>query len=465
MKNTKSVTIALITIIIISSIIIAYNKNWFQQTSPTIAPLTRHMSLTLEIYGNANMDDKIDEDDITYVQQIINGVIPVTQFADANKDGIIDNKDIDQISAIINSQATKLHMLDGIKRDIVVSLPANRVIAEYTQNAELVKILGIENIVVGVDSGLDPVKHILFPDNADSITSVGNFGEPNYEAILNLHPTTLLVFGPATTDYNKNKVTHLPGVDVIYLGLYTPNVTNPEDSTFLQGILKAGYIFNKVSRATEYANWLLDITSSISSKVSTIPVNQRRTVLIASNTQVNRAYVAMDTLGQACILAGGINIANAPTGSTTYYATLEPEYILSQNPRYIFIHTVKDYFGIGINEPAHEIDTKELTGMKTDLQQYVAQPAFDTLDAVKNNNIYMISGDFRNNAMGGTLGAVYMAKILYPDVFTDLNPQTVHQEYITRFLRLNYSLDTNGVYLYPPITVNGDTIGIPNEAK
>jgi iron complex transport system substrate-binding protein len=57
-----------------------------------------------------------------------------------------------------------------------------------------------------------------------------------------------------------------------------------------------------------------------------------------------------------------------------------------------------------------------------------------------------------------------MAKVLYPDVFADFNPQTIHQEYITNFLRLDYNLDTNGVFMYPAIIVNGDTVGIPNGA-
>jgi iron complex transport system substrate-binding protein len=57
-----------------------------------------------------------------------------------------------------------------------------------------------------------------------------------------------------------------------------------------------------------------------------------------------------------------------------------------------------------------------------------------------------------------------MAKILYPDVFSDFNPQAIHQEYLTHFLRLNYNLDTNGVFLYPPVTINGDTVGVPNGA-
>jgi iron complex transport system substrate-binding protein len=511
MHKTVIAGIVLIAIIISSSAIIGYSQNWFQSTEseatptpqptattpptstpttqptatshptatiqptataqPTVAPTTQPttvaaMNLTLEIYGNANMDDKIDTSDVTYVQQIISGSKTSTQFADANRDGVIDDNDLAQVNAIISGQETKLYLLDGSKTNITVSLPANRVIVEYNQNTELVRILGVENLVVGVDSGVDPVKNIFFPDNAASITSVGSMSSPDYEKILNLNPTTLLVFSPGSgsSATTAQKASHLPGVDVVYLGLYNPNVTKPEDSRFIQGVLKAGYIFNKVPRATEYANWILNLTSTINAKVNTIPIDQRHTVYLTNSPTLGseRAYVALDTLGQACILAGGTNIANAPAGSTALSVTLEQEYVVSQNPDYIFLHTVRYTYGGGTNEPAQGIDATDPTGMKTVLQQFCSQSAYANLAAVKNNHVYMIAGDFRNNAMGGTLGAVYMAKILYPDTFTDLNPQTIQQEYITKFLRLNYNLDTNGVFLYPAITVNGDTVGIPN---
>jgi iron complex transport system substrate-binding protein len=515
MKTITIAAIALIAIVVISSAVIGYSQNWFQQTpsatptpsptsnptanpteQPTTSPTTNPtatanptatvtaqptpvpttqpttvaaMNLTLEIYGNANMDDKIDSQDVTALNQIIGGTKTVTQFADANRDGTVDASDVAQVNAIIAGTATKLYLLDGSKNNITVSLPANRLIVEYNQNTEFVRILGVENLVVGVDSGVDPVKTLFFPDNAANITSVGGMSAPDYEKILNLHPTTLLVFSPGsgTSATTADKAAHLPGVDVVYLGLYNPNVTKPEDSRFIQGILKGGYIFNKVPRATEYANWILNLTSTINAKVNTIPVNQRHTVYLSNSPTLGseRAYVALDTLGQACILAGGTNIANAPAGSTAFSVTLEKEYVVSQNPDFIFLHTVRYTYGGGTNEPAQGIDATDPTGMKTVLQQFCTQAAYANLTAVKNNHVYMIAGDFRNNAMGGTLGAVYMAKVMYPELFADFNPQAIHQEYITKFLRLNYNLDTNGVYLYPSITVNGDTVGIPNGAS
>ncbi|MGB9842328.1 MAG: ABC transporter substrate-binding protein, partial [Candidatus Bathyarchaeales archaeon] len=88
-----------------------------------------------------------------------------------------------------------------------------------------------------------------------------------------------------------------------------------------------------------------------------------------------------------------------------------------------------------------------------------------SVNAFKNNRVYIIAGDFRNNAMGGVLGAVYLSKVLYPNLFSDWNPQAIHQEYITKFLRLNYNLDVHGVFLYPALNINGDLVGIPNGAQ
>jgi iron complex transport system substrate-binding protein len=510
-KMTSKTTLAgilLIVIIVSSTAIIGYNQNWFQPTpeptatpqptattqpteqptataqptatnkptataqptpKPTTQPTTvEAMDLTLEIYGNANMDDKIDASDVAYIQQIISGARDSTQFADANKDGIVDSADIAQVNAIINRNAEKLYLLDGNKDDISVSLPKTRIIVEYNQNTELIRILELENLVVGVDSGVDPVKSLFFPENHANIASVGGMSSPDYEAILNLNPDILLTFSPgsSTASSPAEKASKLPGVDVVYLGLYNPNVTAPEDSRFIQGILKAGYIFNKVDRATEYANWILDLTSTINAKVNTIAENQRHTVLLTNSPTLgtSRAYVALDTLGQACILAGGSNIAQAPSGSTVFSVPLDDEFIIQQDPDYIFLHTVRYTYGGGANEPAQGIDANDPTGMATVLQEYVSKTAYADLAAIRNNHVYLIAGDFRNNAMGGTLGAVYMAKILYPDVFADFNPQAIHQEYITQFLRLNYDLDTQGVFLYPAITINGDTVGIPNGA-
>jgi iron complex transport system substrate-binding protein len=509
MKTATIAAILLIVIVTVSTGVIGFTQNWFQAnptptptasptqnptptatteptatTKPTTKPTaTAHptavpttqpttvdeMDLTLEIYGNANMDDKVDSSDVTYLQQIIGGSKTVTQFADTNMDGTVDANDVTQLNALLDRTADKIYLVDGNGKNVSVSIPATRVVVEYNQNTELMRILEIEDLVVGVDSGVEPVKQLFFPDTYQSIVSVGGMSNPDYEVILNLNPTTILTFSPgsASSASPYEKAAHLPGIDVIYLGLYSQNVTNPEDSRFIQGVLKAGYIFDKVDRATEYANWILDLTSTIKDKVNTIPEADRQTALITNSPTIGsaKAYLARDTLGQALILAGGSNIAPTPEGSTALSVVLDTEEVIEQDPDFIFLHTVRYTYGGGTNDPAQGIDANDPTGMQTVLQDYVSQAAYVDLTAVTSNHVYMIAGDFRNNAMGGTLGAVYMAKILYPTVFSDYNPQTIHQYYITHFLGLsNYNLDTNGVWLYPALNINGDTVGYPNGA-
>ncbi len=480
MAMKKPILISIIlSIILVSSIIVGYSQNWFQtatqfphpETSnlPIITPQnatppsSSSMNLVLEIFGNANMDDTIDEQDIEYVDSIISGNTASTRFADANNDGQINESDKDQITALIDGNATYIVLIDGNGATISVSLPANRIVVEYIQNIELMRILQLENQVVGIDYAVEMLKTKYFPD-IPSVASVGNMYTPDYEAVLNLNPNILLTFSSDTAE----KVSKLSGVDVVFLGLYYPNVTSPEASAFIQGVLKAGYIFDRVPQATEYAKWLLNLTETIRSKVSTLTESEKHTVLLtnypyAPSTAI-KAYATIDTLGQVCILSGGSNIAETSISYLNSSAVnVDSEWVLEQDPEYIFLHTVRYTFsGLMNSDPAQGLDVNDITSITQCLENYVSQPVFANLQAVKNNNVYIIAGDFRNNAMGGVLGAVYLSNILYPDLFTDLNAEVIHQEYITKFLRLDYDLDKEGVFLYPGLSINDNLIGIPD---
>ena len=69
-------------------------------------------SIRLRIYGNANGDDYINNDDIKIVQKIIDENIvdwkKTYYFADADHDGKITENDIDVIKKIINGEKTKM---------------------------------------------------------------------------------------------------------------------------------------------------------------------------------------------------------------------------------------------------------------------------------------------------------------------------------------------------------------------
>ena len=59
---------------------------------------------TLDIFGNANLDDTIDEMDVAYVEGVIKGTNTATNLSDANFDGKVDLQDVNQIEKIISCQ-------------------------------------------------------------------------------------------------------------------------------------------------------------------------------------------------------------------------------------------------------------------------------------------------------------------------------------------------------------------------
>jgi len=464
MKNRVTIAI-IISLIIVSSIIIAgYNLNWFSQQESESHQVSA-LSLILEVFGNANMDDVIDDKDIDYLNKIIDGSADVTQFADATYDGNVNESDIEQVTAIINGDASYISLLDGNGEPLTVSLPVNRIIIEYLSNAELVRALNLEDNVVGIDYAVDMLKSFYFPENAENLVCIGQMYTPDYEAVLNVNPNVILTFSKVTDE----KAEKLPGVDVVFLGLYYPNVTHPEDSSFVQGILKAGYIFDRVTEAKDYVDWLLDLTDTLRSQTSTLTENEKPKVFITNYpydgaATTVKAYVTIDTLGQVCILAGGSNIGQSLSGYfDSSSIAVDAEWIIETNPEYVFLHTVRyTYSGIMKADPAHGYSVDDPTSLSECLAAYMSKPEFADIAAVKNGNVYIIAGDFRNNGMGGVLGAVYMAKILHPDLFTDLDPEAVHQEFITRFMRLDYSLDEHGAFLYPAINIDNNLMGLPN---
>ena len=68
----------------------------------SVSTLGAGSDFTLGIFGNANMDDTIDEKDVAYVEGVIKRTNAATILSDANYDDKVDSQDVDQIKQIIN---------------------------------------------------------------------------------------------------------------------------------------------------------------------------------------------------------------------------------------------------------------------------------------------------------------------------------------------------------------------------
>jgi iron complex transport system substrate-binding protein len=420
---------------------------------------------TLHVYGNANMDDVIDERDIEYVRGIIDGRYEITDLADANRDGVIDEEDIAQIEAIINSEEKVLWILDGNGEPVAVHKPVERIVVEYLDNAELVHILGSVDKVVGVEIAV-AMSEVQFPE-LSTRQNVGRMSEPDYEAVLSVNPDILLTFSPMNI---KTKATNLPGVDVIFLGLYYPDLLNIDECRFTDGVMKLGYILDAEDRAKEYVDWRLGWIDLIRSRTENLADEEKPKVLISSYQNFDtggtvRTYSKMDTLTQMSILAGGKNLAEDLPDffGTSYRIEVDPEWVIEEDPEIIVLHSVSITYGGAVYRPANGFDTNDPTEMREAREDFMNNAAMSEVSAVKSGNVYLQAGSFRNDATGGLIGAAYMAKAFHPDIFEDLDPEIIFQEYLDRFAGHNYNLDEQGIFFYPPIVKGkGQLAGIPD---
>ena len=109
-------------------------------------------NFTLNIFGNANRDDLIDDKDITYIEGILNGANEQTDLADANQDGKVDQGDIDRINEIIDGTESELYYVNVFGNTSKIKHPLNNIIIIYDNLAEIIRILGAEDRVVGIDT-------------------------------------------------------------------------------------------------------------------------------------------------------------------------------------------------------------------------------------------------------------------------------------------------------------------------
>jgi iron complex transport system substrate-binding protein len=400
----------------------------------------------LGIFGNANMDDDLDEKDIDYLEGVIKGANPATNLSDANYDGKIDSLDIDQVKETIDGTEKELVAVDGGGNAVRIRMPVKRVVVEYMDTAELMRTLDETDIVVGVSNCMTENKK-QFPDLGER-ASIGKVfpGEPNYEAILALNPDLYLTFSNTGAEERAEK---LPGVAILYLGMYYPDLVNLSNSTYIDGVNKLGYILNKRERAKEYIDWYTGLLNKIKSRTDPLSEDEKPRVFMAARIQSQsiefKMHPYVDKLSQMCAIAGGkdiVEILPEFLHPTQYTMTLDPEWIIEQDPSFIFVHDARTPYGYDMDDPTRMGQTREI---------FMNHTMLTNVAAIKTENVYVLNGIFRNDGSGGVIGALYIAKLLHPDLFKDLDPQAIHQEYLTRFQHLDFDLDKHGVFVYPPL--------------
>jgi iron complex transport system substrate-binding protein len=375
---------------------------------------------TLDIFGNANMDDTIDEKDVAYVEDVIKGTSSATNLSDANYDGKIDALDVDQIELIINGEDKELTFIDSADRIVTVRKPIERLVVLGSYDPEALRILDATERIVGIGTGISEMKE-FYPEICN-LPTVGKWNDPDIEAIISLKPDAVLTYGTTPSIDVENALKNA-NIQMIRLNLYSEIAP--------QSLEKLGYIFDKENEAKKYSVYVNTYINDIKSRTKGISDDKKPKIYIESRIP----YLTLDiggTADLACVCAGGKNIAAKYNGTE-----LDPEWIVEQNPDIIVRwSTVAQSAGYSVTDPSKLISMRD---------EVLNRQNFAEISAIKNKSVYIFGSDVMY--LRGFIGIIYMARWFYPDLFNDLDPEAIHKEYLEKFQGMPYQ----GVYVYPPL--------------
>ncbi len=380
----------------------------------------------LGIFGNANEDDTMDMRDVTCIERMINGLAPATPLADARYDGKLDVRDLTQTQKIIAEKETILTIEDERKKAVTFQKPLQRVIPEHITSLAALRILNAGKTIVSIGStAVQKCMGPAFLQGLAGLPTIGGYGQPDYEAILRLNPDILIAYR-CTTLQEK-----LPGVTVFYAGYGEPY--SPEN--LATDMRKLGALFDTRDQAEEYIDWHNKYLSMIRKRTSRLLEHEKP-----------RVYTFYPLLGfymcrgtyPPIKLAGGISIGQDL--GPEFAVPVDPEWVIAQNPDVIIGAAIPDRGAYDTNDASQLIEQRN---------QVLNRPELSHVLAVEKKRVY-----FQNNYALGLfpnfiLSVVYYAKWLHPDLFEDLDPRAVHQEYLDRFQRIDFQVREHGVFVHP----------------
>ena len=390
-------------------------------------------SYTLNIFGNANMDDAINESDIAYLEDVMAGRSPATELSDANLDGIVDGKDIEQVEKLIDGTGEQLtlkaYTIYEELMNVTIPMPVERIVVLNLACAESVRGIKARDMVVGVGSSLvEGSNRDFFPEMID-LPTVGKWSEPDIEAIISLNPD-IVIADLRTPDPEKlEDKLEGTGITVVRMGFTYPDYSSSE-------IMALGYILDRKDDARELNSFAGKYSDLIEERLSSIAESERPRVYPIYYTSADLWKTGSNgsIVDMLCGLAGGENIAHDLTGGTGgMYPTVDPEWVVGENPQIIFT-----WSSPGGYSPANDTAMRELW------TKIVQAPELSRVDAAKDERVHLMTTEITSRPRW-FVGLSYLAKWFYPEKFPDLDPEAIHKEYLERFQGLKYQ----GIFVYP----------------
>jgi iron complex transport system substrate-binding protein len=332
-------------------------------------------------------------------------------------------------------------MMDGFGRAVTVPVHPEQIICSGSGCLRYIVYLGAQDKVVGVDSiekQAQPQEgraYAITNPQFAALPLIGEFrGKDDPEKIIGIGPDLIFKTGSSGTAYatsaaEADTLQNKTGLPVIAFP-YGSLRTGAEKAELYGALRLLGKNLGKDSRAEELIAYIDGLTADLERRTKDIPADQQKTVYIGGVSAAGaHGIISTEPAYPPFIWVHAKNIAE---GSGSQHADISKEIIVDGDPEFLFI----------------DVGTTQMDNQGA-IGELKTNPAYTGLTAVKQGNVYgVLPYNFYNTNYETVLAdAYFIGKVLYPDRFSDIDPQVKADEIYTKFVGKPVFSDINRNYM------------------
>lgn len=406
--KTQIIAIAVAAILVAGGVGFFLLNNGGNKESPG-----KKIESTLALYGNANNDLDVNDEDLALIDEIISGEKKAVNYplADANKDGVVDEKDKALVTKIKNQEPCTVYAVsytpDGKQTFVSIEYPMKNVVPFGTNMlVSLINAGGVDKTVgvfrIGYENAESSLKAKV---DLGEIRNYGASSRTVSDTVFNAftaHDGELVAageggIGALLLDHSANTLNErydsleAAGIPILRLAVADPY--EEIGSTLLIGFLMGG---DSKTIAMKYATESLKVINEVQG-------------MIASLTESTKSTYISITMGKyVCQNDSTYNQAGRYGGGIPYYLTNDSfasTYVGSSSTKMDSAEALSNYDDVNFILSNRTIDIKKNPGetLKEDWDEY--KEFFVNLDCYK-NLVYV------NNLLPGAVKIAFVAAIL-----------------------------------------------------
>ena len=317
---------------------------------------------------------------------------------------------------------------DGYSRTVVIPANPQTFVCSGSGCLRYISYLGAQDMIIGVDSQEKKVQtnearaYAIANPQFKDLPLIGEMrGKDDPEKIIGIGPqvifkTASLAEQPAAAIAAADTLQNKTGIPVIEMP-YGDLATEQGRADAYKTLRMMGSITGKSERAEELIAYIEATTADLKKRTSDIPAAEQKSAYVGGVSYSGpHGIVSTEPAYPPFAM---VNVKNIAAGSGTAHADISKETIVNSDPEFIFV----------------DLGTLQIAD-KGAIGELKTNPAYADLSAVKKGNVYgVLPYNFYSTNYESVLAdAYYVGKTVYPERFTDVDPNVKADEIYTKFV-------------------------------